>query len=266
MWPMICILLFLSTASARFDAYTAQEAQSSSENDRPEFGHIISFKGEPAATYKGNLKDLPAMETMESGKKDFKHPKALEYTKYLNDKKLDVFNELEISSDKIASLFSVAINGAHVAELSRDELAKLKAHPDIESVRPVMQYKIHTFGSPAFLGLPDIWQQLGGVDAVGSNVVIGLLDTGIHPESPSFAPFVETSKTVDGFHGGCTSGQQFNPSTNCNNKLVGCKFYIDGFANGDAILAEYPEEIISCRFVARETVETRRSRLFLWIA
>ena len=42
--------------------------------------------------------------------------------------------------------------------------------------------------TPAFLGLPaGLWARLGGVGAAGEGVTVGVIDTGIYPEHPSFA-------------------------------------------------------------------------------
>src|SRR5256885_251839 len=42
--------------------------------------------------------------------------------------------------------------------------------------------------TPAFLGLPaGIWERLGGPGTAGEGVKVGVIDTGIYPEHPSFA-------------------------------------------------------------------------------
>ncbi|MGH9008782.1 MAG: S8 family serine peptidase, partial [Acidimicrobiia bacterium] len=97
-------------------------------------------------------------------------------------------------------------------------------------------------GHPAeFLGLPDgLWARLGGPDHAGEGVVIGVIDSGIYPEHPSFA---DTPVAPDGtrnyigpaydappatWKGTCQEGENF-PATSCNNKLIGARYLVDGF-------------------------------------
>lgn len=52
--------------------------------------------------------------------------------------------------------------------------------------------------------------------------------TGIWPESEVFND-EDLGPIPSQWKGQCVSGQQFNASTACNNKLIGAKYYIDGF-------------------------------------
>jgi subtilisin family serine protease len=111
-------------------------------------------------------------------------------------------------------------------------------------------------GQPAeFLGLPDgLWARLGGPDHSGEGIVVGVIDSGIYPDHPSFA---DTPVAPDGtrnyigpaydappatWHGTCQEGENF-PATSCNNKLIGARFFNDGF--GPARVAD--EDFLSPR-------------------
>ena len=56
-------------------------------------------------------------------------------------------------------------------------------------------FKADTWNTPHFLGLEDVrgsgtggvWAERGGVAKAGAGVVVGVLDSGIWPESKSFA-------------------------------------------------------------------------------
>jgi len=90
---------------------------------------------------------------------------------------------------------------------------------------------LQTADTPKFLGLDGpggVWQkQFGGVDNAGEGVIVGVLDTGITPESGSFAALPEPRPDADviagKWLGRCdTSGE--NP-VECNNKLIGARYY-----------------------------------------
>jgi subtilisin family serine protease len=93
--------------------------------------------------------------------------------------------------------------------------------------------------TPAFLGLPaGIWERLGGPARAGEGVTIGVIDTGIYPEHPSFAdrpvgPDGDRYKgppynAPTGWKGTCQTGKDF-PASACNNKLIGARYFVDGF-------------------------------------
>lgn len=93
--------------------------------------------------------------------------------------------------------------------------------------------------SAAFLGLPDgIWARVGGPAHAGDGVTIGVIDTGIYPEHPSFAdqPNGPDGERYDGpayspptgWKGTCQTGEKF-PASACNNKLIGARYFVEGF-------------------------------------
>jgi subtilisin family serine protease len=91
----------------------------------------------------------------------------------------------------------------------------------------------------AFLGLPDgIWARVGGSAHAGEGVTIGVIDTGVYPEHPSFAdqPNGPDGERYDGpaysppkgWKGTCQTGEGF-PASACNNKLIGARYFVEGF-------------------------------------
>jgi subtilisin family serine protease len=93
--------------------------------------------------------------------------------------------------------------------------------------------------APAFLGLTDgLWARAGGPAHAGEGVTIGVIDTGIHPDHPSFAdqPAGPGGERYDGpsyppatgWKGTCQTGDGF-PPTACNNKLIGARYFVEGF-------------------------------------
>lgn len=102
----------------------------------------------------------------------------------------------------------------------------------------------------AFLGLPDgLWKQLGGPDKAGEGVIVGVVDSGITPEHPSFAADPDGPggrKLYDGpaygpppgWRGACQAGERWAVTT-CNHKLIGARYFIDGFGADKVDEAEF---------------------------
>ncbi|XP_058775876.1 subtilisin-like protease SBT1.7 [Vicia villosa] len=121
--------------------------------------------------------------------------------------------------------YDKAINGFSTS-LTVEEHRLLKSQPGILKVTPDKMYKLHTTRTPKFLGLDKISISLPTLDK-SSDVIVGVLDTGIWPESKSFddtgyGPIPSSWKGI------CDTGINFTTS-NCNKKLIGARFYRKGF-------------------------------------
>ncbi|KAL2963863.1 hypothetical protein AAZX31_17G224500 [Glycine max] len=112
------------------------------------------------------------------------------------------------------------------ARLTPKDVDTLAKQPGILSVIPELKYKLHTTRTPNFLGLDKATTLLPASEQQ-SQVVIGLLDTGVWPELKSLddtglGPVPSTWK------GQCEIGNNMN-SSNCNRKLVGARFFSKGY-------------------------------------
>ncbi|KAK2630685.1 hypothetical protein QOZ80_3BG0287450 [Eleusine coracana subsp. coracana] len=113
--------------------------------------------------------------------------------------------------------FSASIPVSHAAELRRHP-AVLAAFED--RVRP-----LHTTRSPQFMGLRarlGLWS----LADYGSDVIVGVLDTGVWPERRSLSDR-NLPPVPARWRGGCDSGPGF-PASACNRKLVGARFFSQG--------------------------------------
>ncbi|EEF52306.1 Xylem serine proteinase 1 precursor, putative [Ricinus communis] len=110
--------------------------------------------------------------------------------------------------------------------LTSEEAELLEKQEGIISVLPEMIYELHTTRTPEFLGLGKSEAFFPTSDSV-SEVVVGVLDTGVWPEAKSFddtglGPIPRTWK------GECETGKNFN-SSSCNRKLIGARFFSKGY-------------------------------------
>lgn len=124
------------------------------------------------------------------------------------------------------------------AKLTAEEALALSTMPEVTSVFLSQQRKLHTTRSWNFLGVYDKRSQPGarnddGDKSVrqraeyGKDTVIGVLDTGIWPESESFNDNGMGS-VPESWKGVCEAGDSFN-SSNCNRKLIGARMYIKAY-------------------------------------
>ncbi|XP_074268000.1 subtilisin-like protease SBT4.13 [Silene latifolia] len=124
----------------------------------------------------------------------------------------------------ITRSYNRSFNG-FAARMTEKEYEILKSKKEVVSIFPSRTLKLQTTRSWDFLGLPlpTHKQQIAE-----SNVIIGVLDTGIWPESPSFYD--------DGFSpvprkwkGVCHGGQDFT----CNRKIIGARGYLGNARDDD---------------------------------
>ncbi|KAG8389147.1 hypothetical protein BUALT_Bualt02G0198900 [Buddleja alternifolia] len=146
----------------------------------------------------------------------------------------------EDSSSRLLYSYASAMEG-FAAQLSTFEVETLKKSKEVIAVRLDRRLEIHTTYSYKFLGLSPTRE--GGAwmkSKFGRGTIIGLLDTGIWPESPSFddegMPPVPRK-----WKGLCQVGQDFNAS-NCNNKLIGARYFSKG--HRVASLTSSPDTVV----------------------
>ncbi|XVE87033.1 hypothetical protein DITRI_Ditri18aG0083300 [Diplodiscus trichospermus] len=111
-------------------------------------------------------------------------------------------------------------------QLTNEEAQQLESQPGILAVLPELRYELHTTRTPEFLGLSKAADLFPESDSA-SEVIIGVLDTGVWPESKSF---VDTGlgPIPSRWKGACESGTNFT-SSNCNRKLIGARYFAKGY-------------------------------------
>ncbi len=202
---------------------------------------IVKLKGDALASYQGNLLGLAATSPSKMGEKrlDLNSNASRAYMSYL-DKTHQSFKTAvssEIQQAKITYDYQVVLNSVAVV-LPADQLGDLSSLPGVEAVYPDELLKLDTDSSDQFIGAPTLWKQLGGQESSGEDVIVGLLDTGIWPEHPSFSDpdpsgkeYASAAEPLSGtracdFDGGSNPGDLFT----CNNKLIGAQVFLNTYS------------------------------------
>ncbi len=133
--------------------------------------------------------------------------------------------------------YRVATNGMAV-DLTAAEAAALARSPLLESIRPDVHYRLETDSGPEWIGAGAIWDGGSGFpDARGENIVVGVIDTGINWEHPSF-----DDPSLDGYAYSNPLGSQLglcdDPEVNCNNKLIGVYDFIEDDPETEDVVEE----------------------------
>ncbi|GLJ48389.1 hypothetical protein SUGI_1021530 [Cryptomeria japonica] len=111
------------------------------------------------------------------------------------------------------------------ARLTKSEIEAMREIPGFMDAYPDRVLHLQTTYSAKFLGL-DPQQGLWPRSNAGKGTIIGVLDSGVWPESPSFKPDAKIGAVPSRWKGICQSASDFNAS-NCNNKLIGARVFTE---------------------------------------
>ncbi|RAL43832.1 hypothetical protein DM860_014333 [Cuscuta australis] len=116
------------------------------------------------------------------------------------------------------------------ARLSSSEAQKLESLRGILAVIPEQVRRLETTRSPEFLGLTTRDRDSAGLlkeSDFGSDLVIGVIDSGIWPERRSFDD-ADLGPVPAKWKGRCVTGRDF-PASSCNRKLIGARYFSGGY-------------------------------------
>ncbi|NLT57221.1 MAG: S8 family serine peptidase [Actinomycetales bacterium] len=214
--------------------------------------YIVQLTQPPVAAYDGGVSGLPATRPVRGSRLNPDSTNVRAYRSHLRKRQVAM---LKTVNAKPTHQYTLAING-FTAQLTARQAAKLAGQRGVLSVTRDELYKPALIESPGKLGLTGksgVWTRLGGAAKAGRGIVVGVVDTGVWPENPSFAGKPVTTKTPGGvgstyrtgdgriavvkadrstFVGDCEEGASDGrfPASTCNDKIVSARYFTAGFA------------------------------------
>ncbi len=226
-----------STSTARADVTPPQPTRYAAGD------YIVMMKAPPAAGYRGGRTGYPATASPHGARFDAHSPASSSYRGYLTS--MQRATARAVGAAPYYS-YTTALDG-FAAKLTGRQATALSHRTDVLGVFKDRVRHADDEADAEFLGLTGplgLWRRLGGTtgsNGAGGGVVVGILDSGITPASPSFnAP---QSGVPSDWHGVCRTGEGRSVGTfGCNSKLIGGRYYFAGWGGAAGV---DPGEILS---------------------
>ena len=213
--------------------------------------YIVQMADRPVSAYTGGISGYAATKPSRGRKIDPNDPQVSRYMGYLASRQDAAL--AGVGGKKIYN-YGYVFNG-FAAELTPAQAQKLAQQPGVLAVTKDEIRQMDTSSTPTFLGL----NAPGGVwtSAKGENVIIGIVDSGAWPEHPSFSDRTGSNgngtqggklsyQQIPGWNGKCMPGDAFT-GFDCNQKLIGARYYNSGFGGNAGVKALFPFEFNSPR-------------------
>ncbi|MET0448196.1 MAG: S8 family serine peptidase [Aeromicrobium sp.] len=214
--------------------------------DSPTGSYIVLLEEEPAAAYDGGEAGLAPTKPEAGQKLDTQSSTVQEYASFLEDRQQEVAAAAGVETQ---ATYQITLNGFSAA-MSPEEAAKVAGSDGVKGVYPDEIRHPDAVPSTQFLGLEGeggVWSELGGISEAGKGIVVGVVDTGIAPENPSFAgeplgtdpgtgePYLDGNNVVfdkadgDQFISARVTGEDWSDDA-YSTKLIGAQYFSSGAA------------------------------------
>ncbi|WP_161958550.1 S8 family serine peptidase [Ornithinimicrobium cavernae] len=220
----------LSTAIVESPEPTSEVASASTTTEELAAApHIVRLVDPPLATYRGGIAGLSATTPRTTGETrlDVSSPASRAYLAHLRTEQDAFLTAATLAlgeRPEVEHRYSHALNGVAV-HVTQAQAERLRGLPGVAEVEAPFAREVQTDAGPEWIGAPGLWDGTagpGGAASMGEGVVIGVIDTGINHDHPSFADVGgdghDHDNPRDTFYGLC------DPLTGaplCNDKLIG---------------------------------------------
>jgi len=227
----------------------------SAPDEEPLVPVVLRLDDAPLATYRGGAGGLAATQPAATGSRRLEagSARSAAYLRYL-DRRLTAFeSSVRNAVPRARTLYRFrAVVGGLSMLVPASEIATLAALPGVRALYRDEPRTLDTERSPKFIGANKYWSKLGGQRAAGEGIVVGVLDSGIWPEHPSFSdpdplgkPYPAPPATWNGGLGPvCEPPLDGSAPLACNNKLIGARSFLATYKAATGLL---PGEFDSAR-------------------
>src|SRR5687767_785895 len=211
------VLSFVLVLAVAFSAVAPVAAQPNLRPGRggqvqesPNGVYIVQMINDPVVAYRGGINGLRPTKPAPGQKIDPNSPAVVAYVRYLDSKHNEALSKT--GGQKLYD-YRYSFNG-FAAQMTLEQANKMAGVDGVLVVNPDSLQTMDTSSTPTFLGLTDpggLWDQLGGVGSAGEGIIIGVIDSGVWPESLSFSDRDANGRLIyrqiAGFHGKCDSAE-----------------------------------------------------------
>src|SRR4030067_596248 len=193
------ILGLLSANVSTSQAYTSDNQKTITQSNRTlpesETGYYIVQLSDPSiALYGGGISGLEATSPQVTGERrlDPNTPASQAYLAYVNAQQQELVSDMQTAFGhpiEVQFYYQFTFNAVAV-RITHAEALQAFNLPGVRTVYADVLHVPDTDMGPTLIGAPSIWagDTIGGIATKGEGIVIGMLDTGINSQHPSFAP------------------------------------------------------------------------------
>ena len=204
--------------------------------------YIVRLAEAPVVAYDGDIAGYKATKPAKGAKINPNSTAAVRYAGYLDSRHDAVL--AKSGGEKVYD-FRYAFNG-YAAQMTKAAAAKAELQPGVISVEKTYEAAMDTATTPDFLGLTDpatgLWTPPRNIK--GEGIIVGVLDSGVWPESKSFSDRDASGKLIYKPNPGLWHGKKCHPgeawtASMCNQKLIGAQFFCKSRGCGNVLGHEF---------------------------
>ena len=192
---------------------------------------MVRFDVDPIANYAGGIDGLGATSPGPTDRLRLGSARVQSYRRFLATRMTSIADSIRrtVLGTRILRTFTIVYGGASMLVPAR-RIRDLLRVPGVVAVQRDTLSHTLTTDTSHFLGADRVWPSIGGPERAGRNVVVGVLDSGIWPEHPSFKDLgLGAFPRAAGCEFGDGSDPQLGEPFTCNRKLIGAYSFTDTY-------------------------------------
>ena len=191
---------------------------------------IVQLRGAPLATYGLGVGRYNGANNA-SAHLNVRSSSSAAYVSQLKSQQAAFTRQLvrTVRGAKVQRSYQVVLNGLAV-KMTRKQAAIVRQMKGVKAVTPDMPYKLNMYATPAQIGAPTLWGQLGGQANAGAGVKVAVIDSGIFVRYDDQGHYTGNPCFDDSSYGAAPKGYPKGDKKFTNNKVIVARHY---FRPGD---------------------------------